>query len=161
MASPAQTITVALDMSKAFDTINIHTLIITFITNYINGRKAYTPYRNHTSSQLFNIYTADSPARAPVQVMSCKACRMQHLELPQDAPKTQIYNICITNKTLILHINEHLQFHASQYKQKTQHPSDPLHKHTIYFKAQNPLSSTTAATQQTFPHTPTQSVQQS
>ena len=27
MAPPARTITVALDMSKAFDTINIHTLI--------------------------------------------------------------------------------------------------------------------------------------
>ena len=54
MAPPARTITVALDMSKAFDTINIHTLIrkllqtnipgtiIKFIANYIKGRKAYT-----------------------------------------------------------------------------------------------------------------------
>ena len=63
MAPPALTITVALDMSNAFDTINIHTLIrkllqtnipgtiIKFITNYIKGRKAYTRYRNHTSKQ--------------------------------------------------------------------------------------------------------------
>ena len=86
MAPPARTITVALDMSKAFDTINIHTLIrkllqtnipgtiIRFIANYIKGRKAYTTYRNHTSKQrqfktgvpqggvlsptLFNIYTS-------------------------------------------------------------------------------------------------------
>ena len=54
MAPPVWTITVVLDMSKAFDTINIHTLIwkllqtnipgtiIKFIANYINGRKAYT-----------------------------------------------------------------------------------------------------------------------
>ena len=99
MAPLAQTITVALDMSKAFDTINIHTLIrkllqtnisgtiITLIANYINGHKAYTIYRNHTSSQrqfktgvpqggvlsptLFNIYTADiPPPRAPVHVMA-------------------------------------------------------------------------------------------
>ena len=61
MAHPARTITVALDMSKAFDTINIHTLIrkllptnipgtiIKFIANYIKGRNAYTTYRNHTS----------------------------------------------------------------------------------------------------------------
>ena len=99
MAPPARTITVALDMSKAFDTINIHILIrkllqtkiadttIKLIANYINGRKAYTTYRNHTSSQrqfktsvpqggvlsptLFNIYTADiPPPRAPVQVMA-------------------------------------------------------------------------------------------
>ena len=58
MAPPARTITVALDMSKAFDTINIHALfrkllqtnipgrIIKFIANYIKGRKAYTTYMN-------------------------------------------------------------------------------------------------------------------
>ena len=51
MAPPARTITVALDMSKAFDTINIHTLIkkllqtnipgtiIKFIANYIRDAK--------------------------------------------------------------------------------------------------------------------------
>ena len=51
MAPPARTITVALDMSKAFDTINIHTpirkllqtnipgTIMNFIANYIMGRK--------------------------------------------------------------------------------------------------------------------------
>ena len=60
---PARTITVALDMSKAFDTINIHTLIrkllqtniqgtiIKFIGNYNKGRQAYTTYINHTTSQ--------------------------------------------------------------------------------------------------------------
>ena len=36
-------------------------------------------------------------------------------------------------ETLTLPIHEHLQLHASQYKQKTQHPSHPLHKHTTYF----------------------------
>ena len=47
-------------MNKAFDTINIHTLIrrllqtnipgtiIKIIANCIKGRKAYTTYRNHT-----------------------------------------------------------------------------------------------------------------
>ena len=93
----SQTITVALNMNKAFDTINIHTLIrkllqtniplIKFIANYIKGRKAYTTYRNHTSRQrqfkigvpqggvlsptLFNIYTSDLlPPSASVQVMT-------------------------------------------------------------------------------------------
>ena len=63
MAPPALIITVALDMSKDFDTINIQTLlrkllqtkipgtIIKFFANYIKGRKAYTTYINHTSSQ--------------------------------------------------------------------------------------------------------------
>ena len=98
MPSPARTITVALDMSKAFDTVNIHTLIskllqthipgtiIKFIANYINGRKDYT-YKNHTSRRrqfrtnvpqggvlsptIFNIYTSDlPPPSAPVQVMA-------------------------------------------------------------------------------------------
>ena len=85
-------------MSKAFDTINIRTLIrkllqtnipgtiLKLIANYIKGSKAYTTYRNHTSRQrqfktrvpqgvlsptLFNIYTSDllQPS-APVQVMA-------------------------------------------------------------------------------------------
>ena len=48
-------------------------------------------------------------------------------------------------------IHEHLQLHASQFKQKTQHSSHPLHKHTTHFNTtsiKNPLSLTTAATQQ-------------
>ena len=63
MAPPARTITVALNMSKAFHTINIHTLIrkllqtnipgtiFKFIANYSKGRKPYTTYGNHTSKQ--------------------------------------------------------------------------------------------------------------
>ena len=86
-------------MNKAFDTINIHTLIrkllqtnipctiIKFIANYIKGRKSYTTHRNRTSRQrqfktsvpqggvlsrtLFNIYTSDlPPPSVPVQVMA-------------------------------------------------------------------------------------------
>ena len=89
IAPLARTISVALDMSKAFDTINIHTLIrkllktkipctlIKFIANYINERKVDTTYGTSTFSQrqlktgipqggvlsptLINIYTADIP----------------------------------------------------------------------------------------------------
>ena len=93
MAAPVRTITVALDMSEAFDTINIHTLIrrllqtnipgtiIKFIVNYINGRRAYTRYRNHTSIQrqfktgvpqggVFSFILQTSPLRAPVQILA-------------------------------------------------------------------------------------------
>ena len=61
MDPPARTITVTLDISKAFGTINIHTLIrkllqtnipgtiIKLIANYIKGRKSYATYRIHTS----------------------------------------------------------------------------------------------------------------
>ena len=98
MAPPAGTITVALDMGKAFDTVNTHTLIgkllqtstpgtiLKFVANYIKGRKAYTSFRNHKSIQhqvktgvpqggvlsptLFNIHTADIPTpTTPLQVM--------------------------------------------------------------------------------------------
>ena len=37
------------------------------------------------------------------------------------------------DETVTLPIHEHLQLHTLQYKQKTQHPSHPLHKHTTYF----------------------------
>ena len=58
----------------------------------------------------------------------------------------------LLDKTLTLPIHEHLQLHASQYKQKTQHPSHPLHKHTTYFNTTRILKTlflTTADTQQT------------
>ena len=46
---------------------------------------------------------------------------------------TQVTNIQhLNDETLILHIREHLQVHASQFKQKAQHPSHLLHKHTTY-----------------------------
>ena len=90
---PARTIAVALDMSKAFDTVNIHTLtkklldtqippmLIKFIAGYIRGRKAFATCNNKTSTQrqfrtgvpqggvlsptLFNIYTSDIPSPPP------------------------------------------------------------------------------------------------
>ena len=57
----------------------------------------------------------------------------QNIALKTGTGYTQDTNIQhLHNKTLILHIHQHLK-HASQFKQKTQHPSHPLYKHTTYF----------------------------
>ena len=59
---------------------------------------------------------------------------MQNTALRTATGCTQDTNIHhLHDETLILSIREHLQLHASQYNQKTQHPSHPLHKHTTYF----------------------------
>src|SRR2546426_10690623 len=74
---PSRTIFVALDMSKAFDTVNIHTLINKihntnipptiqkFIANYLRGRKTFTSYNQFTYKQQ-TIKTEVSPRRSPV-----------------------------------------------------------------------------------------------
>ena len=88
---------------------------------------------------------------------------MQNAALKIVTGCTQDTNIQhLHDETLIPPIHDHLQLHASQYKQETQHPSHPLHKHTTYFNTPRLkiLSLTTATTQQTFPQTPTQSLQQ-
>ena len=63
---------------------------------------------------------------------NCKSCRTQHWELPQDAHKTQTYNICMTKHshppyTSIYSSTPH------NTNRNTQHPSHRLHKHTTYF----------------------------
>ena len=88
---------------------------------------------------------------------------MQNAALRTATGCTQDTNIQhLHDETLKLPILEHLQLHASQYKQKTQHPSHPpLHKHTTYFNTPRlkTLFLTSAAIQQTFPQTPTQTLQ--
>ena len=93
IAPPARTITVALNISKAFDTINIHTLarkllqtripgtIIKFITIYIKGRKAYTTYINHTSSQRqfkTGVTQGGSPFTNTIQHLHCRHTNTQN-----------------------------------------------------------------------------------
>ena len=59
---------------------------------------------------------------------------MQNTALRTAPGCTQATNIQhLHDETLILPIDDHLKLHAYQYKQKTQHPSHPLHKHTTYF----------------------------
>ena len=43
------------------------------------------------------------------------------------------------DEILTLPIHEHLQLHASQYKQKTQHPSHSLHKLTLTLQCLKPI----------------------
>ena len=58
---------------------------------------------------------------------------MQNAALRTATGCTQDTNIQhMQNETLTLPTHEHIQLHASQYKQKTQHPSHPLHRHSIY-----------------------------
>ena len=82
---------------------------------------------------------------------------MQNAALRTDTGCTQDTNIQhLHDETLTLPIHEHLQLHASHYKQKTQHLSHLLHKLTKYFNTpryKNPLFLTTAATQQ-YAHRP-------
>ena len=59
---------------------------------------------------------------------------MQNAALRTATGCTQDTNIQhLHDEALILPIHEYLHVHASQYKQKTHHPSHPLHKHTTYF----------------------------
>ena len=59
---------------------------------------------------------------------------MQNAALRSATGYTQDTNIQhLHDETLTLPIHEHQQLHTSQYKQKTQHPSHPLHKYKTYF----------------------------
>ena len=66
------------------------------------------------------------------------------------------------DETLILPIHDHLQLHVLQYKQNTTYitPLTQTYNKLHHSNAKKTLSLTTAATQQTFPQTPTQSLQQ-
>ena len=58
---------------------------------------------------------------------------MQNAALRTATGYTQDTNIRhLHDETLTLPIHEHLQLHASQYRQKAQHPSHQLQKHTTY-----------------------------
>jgi hypothetical protein len=86
---PKRTVSIALDMSRAFDTVNHEILIeklmnntqipiyIKYIANYMRGRKGYTDYHGARSKErvyscggvlspvLFNLYMADIPQPEP------------------------------------------------------------------------------------------------
>ena len=79
---------------------------------------------------------------------------MQNTSLRTATGCTQDTNIQHLHDETLIH--EQLHLHASQNKQKTHHPSHPIHKHTTYFntpRLKKTLSLTMVTTQQTFPQT--------
>ena len=85
---------------------------------------------------------------------------MQNAALRTVTGCTQDTNIKhLHDETLTLPIHEHLQLHASQYKQTTTSPTQTRNI-LQHFKAKKTLFLIMAATQQTFPQTPTQLLQQ-
>ena len=88
---------------------------------------------------------------------------MQNAALRTATTCTQDTNIQhLHDKTLILPIHEHLQLQASQYKQKNTTSITPLTQtyNILQYSKAKKISLTTDAAQQTFPLTPTQSLQQ-
>ena len=133
-----RTVAIALDLSKAFDTVTLHTLIhklhstnipntiLKFIANYIKGRKQYTLYNNHKSTlrntktrvpqggvlspTLFNIYTTDLPTPT--------------------SPNITI--VTYTDDTTILHANPHIaQRQVQPYLQEI-YDWTKNHDHTLH-----------------------------
>ena len=91
----------------------------------INYKAVMRPALEYASSIWSPL--ASSTSINKLQVMQDSALRTA-TGYPQD---TNIQNL--HDEALILPLLEHLQFHASQYKQNPQHLSHPLHKRTTYF----------------------------
>ena len=89
-------------------------------------------YRAVMRPALEYAYSVWSPIASSTSINKLQV--MQNAALRTATGCTQDTNIQhLHDETLTLPIHEHLQLHASQYKQKTQHPSHPLHKYTTYF----------------------------
>ena len=82
--------------------------------------------------------------------------------MPLPYGRTQDTNKHLHDEKLRLPIYEQLQLHASQYKQVTTSITPPTQTYNKlqHTKPKETLSLTTTATQQTFPKTTTQSLQQ-
>ena len=157
MAPPARTITVALDMSKAFDTINIHTIIrkllhtripctiMKFIVSCIKEHKAYTTYRNQTlmqrqfktgvlqggilSSTLFNIYTLQTYYHPEHRFRSCLMQATSPLHLHESSLELKINNttLCMATHPKVLGLTQNL--HTAHTFTTSQYT------HTILYKS--------------------------
>ena len=119
-----------------------------------------TTYKAVVRPSLEYAYSIWSPRASSTSINKLHV--MQNAALRTATRCTQDTNIQhLHGKTLILPIHEHLQQHASQYKQNTTSVTPLTQTYNIHHHSKDKtLSLTTAATQQTFPQTPTQSQQQ-
>ena len=116
---PSRTILVSLDLSKAFDTINIHKLllkllstsvpsyIVKFLANYLRGRKAFTTFQNSTSKKK-NLKTGVPQG----SVLSPVLFNTYLSDLPPPPPDTQIDSYADDIDTL----SSHPDYHVAQAK---------------------------------------------
>ena len=91
----------------------------------VTYKSVMRPALEYTSSTWSPLASSTSINKR--QVMQNIALRTA-IECTQDTHIQHLHD-----EPLILPIHEHLQLHASQYKQKTQHASHPLCKHTTCF----------------------------
>ena len=136
MAPPAQTIPVALDMSNAFNTTNIHTqirrllqtnipgTIINLIANYVKGRE--------------HIIETTHPDKANLEFPFHKVASSHphYLIFTLQTYHHPVHHIRSwpTQTTSSSHPHTHARVQPrNTYKHKTQDISHPLHKHTPYF----------------------------
>ena len=129
MAPPALTITVALDMSKSFNTVNIHTLIrkllqtnildtiIKFIANYIKGLEyASSVWSPITSSTSINKLQVMQNAALGTATKYTQDTNIQHLhdEKHSHSPYTSTYSSTPHN-TNRKHIIHHIPYTNTQH----------------------------------------------
>ena len=140
MATHPKVLGLTLDPKLTYST-HIHTMpvqahtplhMIKALTATGWGKQKETLYNAVTRPALKYASSIWSPLASSTRIKKLQV--MQNAALRTSKGCTQDTNIQhLHDETLTLPIHENIQLHASQYKQKTQHPSHPLHKHTTYF----------------------------
>jgi hypothetical protein len=141
---PKRTILVSLDMSKAFDNVDLHILInklhktninntlIKFISNYIKGRKGYVIFNNVKSHKL-NFKTGVPQGG----VLSPTLFNIYMSDIPSPPPEVELITYADDLNTLTSHSNVHIA------EQNLQPYLDSIHKWTTDNKLElNPIKST-------------------